>query len=67
MAKLALIALAGGIGTLARYGLTLGLTRAFGDRFPLGTFVVNLLERGLKESELKQMMIHNPQGLLGLQ
>src|SRR6185503_16822405 len=43
MTKLALIALAGAIGTLARYGLTLGLARAFGGRFPLGTLVVNLV------------------------
>jgi CrcB protein len=43
MTKLLLIALAGGIGTLARYGLSVGLARALADRFPAGTLVVNLL------------------------
>lgn len=43
MTKLLLIALAGAVGTLARYGVTLGLARAIGDRFPWGTFAVNLL------------------------
>jgi CrcB protein len=43
MSKLVLIAFAGALGTLARYGLTLGLARAFGDRFPWGTVAVNLL------------------------
>jgi fluoride exporter len=43
MTKLLLIALAGAAGTVARYGLTLGCTRLFGDRVPAGTLVVNLL------------------------
>jgi fluoride exporter len=43
MTKLLLIALAGALGTLARYGLTLGLSRAWGDRFPWGTLTVNLV------------------------
>jgi fluoride exporter len=43
MTKLFLIALAGAVGTLARYGLTLGCTRLFGDRMPVGTLLVNLV------------------------
>jgi CrcB protein len=42
MTKLLLIAFAGAAGTLARYGLTLGVTRLLGDRVPLGTLAVNL-------------------------
>ena len=41
--KLFLIALAGGLGTLARYGLS-GAVQHFGGKdFPWGTVVVNLL------------------------
>jgi fluoride exporter len=43
MTKLVLIAVAGMVGTLARYGLTVGLARLLGDRFPVGTLVVNLV------------------------
>ena len=43
LTKILLIALAGSLGTLARYGLS-GLTqRWFGSDFPWGTFVVNML------------------------
>jgi CrcB protein len=47
MTKLVLIAIAGAVGTLARYGLTLGMVRLFGDRFPLGTLAVNVIGCGL--------------------
>jgi len=40
--KLCLIALAGGIGTLARYGLAGVAQRAFSGEFPAGTLAVNL-------------------------
>jgi fluoride exporter len=43
MTKLFLIALAGAAGTLARYGLTLGCARLFGERVPVGTLFVNLV------------------------
>lgn len=43
MTKLLLLAAAGAVGTLARYGLALGLTRLLGDRFPWGTLAVNLV------------------------
>ncbi len=41
--KLALLALAGGMGTLARYGLAGFVQRSSGISFPWGTAVVNLL------------------------
>ncbi len=43
MSKLLLIALAGGVGTLARYGLGSLVHRIFGAGFPWGTVSVNLL------------------------
>lgn len=38
-----LIGIAGGIGTLLRYGLTLALGRALGTAFPFGTLAVNVI------------------------
>jgi len=43
MQRLIYIGLAGGVGTLMRYGLTEWTTRRFGETFPTGTLVVNLL------------------------
>ncbi len=43
MNKLLLIALAGGVGTLARYGLSGLVYRLAGTNFPWGTSVVNIL------------------------
>lgn len=40
---LALLALAGGLGTLARFGLATLVQRAAGSGFPAGTFAVNVL------------------------
>ncbi|EPR31553.1 CrcB-like protein [Alkalidesulfovibrio alkalitolerans DSM 16529] len=40
--KLALIALAGSLGALSRYGLASLVHRLAGTGFPLGTFVVNV-------------------------
>ena len=40
---LALLALAGGLGTLARFGLASLVQRAAGSGFPAGTFAVNVL------------------------
>jgi len=40
--KLVLLALAGALGTLARYGLTGVIQRAAGSDFPYGTLVVNV-------------------------
>jgi CrcB protein len=45
--KLLLLALAGSLGTLARYGMTLGIHRIFGPGFPWGTLLVNVLGCGL--------------------
>jgi CrcB protein len=42
MSKLAWIALAGALGTLARYGLAGAVQRVAGAGFPWGTVVVNL-------------------------
>ncbi|MBI2422009.1 MAG: fluoride efflux transporter CrcB [Candidatus Hydrogenedentes bacterium] len=42
MLKIMLIALAGAIGTLARYGLSSWITHRFPEPFPIGTLVVNL-------------------------
>ena len=41
--KLLLIALAGGVGTLARYGLSVLIQNAVRPGFPWGTVAVNLL------------------------
>jgi CrcB protein len=43
MQKLTLLALAGAIGTLARFGAVNAALRLFGLEFPWGTVVVNLL------------------------
>ncbi|MEN6451725.1 MAG: CrcB family protein [Thermoguttaceae bacterium] len=43
MQKLLLIAVAGGLGTLARYGLGGVVQQNYGKLFPWGTVVVNLL------------------------
>ncbi len=41
--KLTLLAVAGAIGSVSRYGLSLAVYRVCGPTFPWGTFVVNLL------------------------
>ncbi len=43
MQRLILIGLAGFAGTLLRYGLSGWTARRFGETFPLGTLVVNLV------------------------
>ena len=43
MGKLFLIGLAGFIGTLSRYWLSGVVARRYGETFPLGTLVVNLV------------------------
>ena len=43
MQKLVYIALAGGLGSLCRYGLSGLVHRLAGHGFPFGTFVVNIL------------------------
>ena len=43
MQKVFLIGLAGFIGTLGRYGLSGMLARRFGETFPTGTLVVNVV------------------------
>ncbi len=43
MQRLLLIALAGAVGTLCRYGVTVAAERLAGSRFPFGTLSVNLL------------------------
>jgi len=40
--KIIFIALAGALGALARYGLSLAAQRAYGGEFPVGTFAVNM-------------------------
>jgi CrcB protein len=42
MIKLAVLMLAGGLGTLARFGLSGLVHRLYGGELPLGTFVVNI-------------------------
>ncbi len=37
------IGVAGGFGTLARYGVSLGAVALFGPQYPWGTFIANLL------------------------
>lgn len=37
------IGLAGGLGTIARYGLTCGANAVFGPHYPWGTFFVNII------------------------
>jgi CrcB protein len=43
MERLLLICLAGGLGTGARYLTTVWAAGRFGDRFPVGTVLVNLI------------------------
>lgn len=42
MKTVLIIALGGAAGSVARYLAQLGISRAFGTTFPLGTFIVNL-------------------------
>ena len=42
MQRLFIIGAAGLVGTLARYGVSVGVTKRFGEAFPLGTLAVNL-------------------------
>lgn len=41
--RLALVAMAGALGTLTRYVLSAGVQRAAGDGYPWGTLAVNVL------------------------
>lgn len=41
--RLALVAVAGAFGTLARYVLSVGIQRVAGDDFPWGTLLVNVI------------------------
>jgi len=43
MSKLLLVGLAGLVGTLGRYWLSGTVSRRYGDAFPFGTLLVNLL------------------------
>jgi len=43
MIKLLLVGLAGLVGTLSRYWLSGAVSRRYGDAFPFGTLLVNLL------------------------
>lgn len=43
MHQLALIALGGSIGAVARYGISLWISSSVTQTFPLGTFAVNML------------------------
>ncbi len=43
MRQIILIAVAGAAGTLARFGLSTVVQRYYGEPFPLGTMVVNVL------------------------
>jgi len=43
MAKLLIIGLGGFFGTVARYGVTVFASSRFGDTFPFGTVLVNVL------------------------
>jgi CrcB protein len=38
-----IIGVAGGLGTLARYGVNIGTAALFGNAFPWGTFIVNIV------------------------
>lgn len=41
--NLLLIGIAGAIGALSRYGISWGMRTMFGDHFPLGTLIVNVV------------------------
>lgn len=43
MIQLLWIALAGALGALSRYGITYGARRLFGEQFPSGTLIANVL------------------------
>jgi CrcB protein len=68
--KITLLAIAGGAGTLARYGLAGVVQRYLGESFPWGTAVVNVLgcflfgiiwatsiERGELSSEMRTVLL----------
>jgi CrcB protein len=37
------VGIAGGLGTIARYGISLGSSALFGPQYPWGTFLANML------------------------
>lgn len=43
LSHLFILGFAGGLGTLARYGVGLGANAVFGPQHPWGTFIVNIL------------------------
>jgi fluoride exporter len=43
MVRVSLIALAGALGTLTRYGIGLWAGKSFGANFPFGTLIVNVV------------------------
>lgn len=43
MRELGIIAVAGALGSVSRYGLTAWAQRRFGDTFPYGTLIVNVV------------------------
>ncbi|HET9478243.1 MAG TPA: fluoride efflux transporter CrcB [Pyrinomonadaceae bacterium] len=63
MGRLFLIGLAGFVGTLGRYWLSGAIARRYGETFPLGTLVVNLigcLLAGLLFYILQERFVVNP-------
>lgn len=63
MSRILLIGLAGFIGTLGRYWLSGVVARRFGETFPLGTLVVNLIGcflAGLLFYLLQERFVVNP-------
>lgn len=62
MLQVLLIGLAGGLGTLARYGIGVWAGKALGTGFPYGTFIVNVAGCFLIAlvSELAILMIVSP-------
>ena len=67
LAKIALLALAGALGTLTRYGLSSFANNFFAGRFPWGTFCVNMigcLFFGLAWSLLEERSVLPPESKL---
>ena len=67
--NLALVGLAGALGALTRYGISVWMKQLAGDGFPFGTFVVNIvgcLLLGLMSTLLDEITHKELRAILGV-